>query len=232
MNLINKAYGTALRITFTVLNPLKKKVIKTQCEVHKYLNNQAINILLNEKKYDEYEYYKYFIQDINRGAVWADQDFRSSNHFYNPYTEKGLYGRNNCKDLALSYYDKSLRFIHKGNVPQGMFYLGATLHLLQDMTIPQHANIRLLDDHRQYEQYIIRTYRYVKEYQADKGAYPLKSLENYMKFNGRVAMKVYNHYKTIKNDEKRFKKIACCTLPLAERTSAGFMLLFYQKAIQ
>lgn len=232
MTIINKAYGTALRVTFAVLNPLKKKVIKTQCEVHKYLNIQAINILINEKRYDEYEFYNHYINDINEGAVWADQDFKSSNHFFNPYTDKGLYGRNNALDLASNYFNKALKSIHQGNTNDGMFYAGATMHLIQDMTIPQHANVRLLDDHRQYEKYIIRTYKYVQEYKAEKGSYQLKSLENYMKFNGRIAMKVYKHYKYIKNDEDRFKKIACCTLPLAERTTAGFMLYFFQKAFQ
>lgn len=229
MTLLNRAYTNILRLTFAALNPLKKKVIKTQCEVHKYLNEQALNILYGKKFYKEYNYFNTYIDKINAGSVWADQDFKSSNHFYNPYTDKGLYGRNNAKELAIHYYEKSLNLIINGDITNGMFYFGATLHLIQDLTIPQHANIRLLDDHRQYERYIIKTYKYVKEYKSVQGPYILKSLDHYLRFNGRVAMKVYKHYINIKDDEERFRKIACCTLPLAERTSAGFMVLFLEK---
>ncbi len=41
-----------------------------------------------------------YINDINAGVVWADQDLKSSNHFYNPYTNKGLYGNSNAKKNA------------------------------------------------------------------------------------------------------------------------------------
>lgn len=230
MTLISKAYGTAIRYTFALINPLKKKVIKTQCEVHKYINNQALQILLNDKHFDEFDFFKHYINFINEGAVWADQDFKSSNHFFNPYTDKGLYGRSNARDLALSYHDKCVTLMKKGEIQEGMFYFGAAAHLIQDMTIPQHANVRLLDDHRQYEGFVIRTYKDVKEYKAEAGAYKLKSVENYIKFNARVAMKVYKHYRKVKDDNTRFDKISRCILPLAERTTAGFMLTFYEKS--
>ncbi len=230
MKLISSVYGRALRFTFAVLNPLKKKVIKTQCVVHKHLNNQALDILINDKFLDEHEFFKHYIHDINEGAVWADQDFKSSNHFFNPYTNKGLYGQSNAKDLAVSYYEKAMKNMKIGDINEGMFYFGATVHLIQDVTIPQHANVRLLDDHRQYENFVIRTYKDVHYYKATTGAYKLNSVENYIKFNARVAMKVYKHYRIVKDDELRFDKISRCILPLAERTTAGFMLTFYEKA--
>jgi len=230
MKIISRAYGTALRFTFAVLNPLKKKVIKTQCVVHKHLNYQALNILANDKHYNEFDFFKHYIHHINEGAVWADQDFKSSNHFFNPYTDKGLYGQSNAKDLAVSYYEKSMSYMKIGDINEGMFYFGAAAHLIQDMTIPQHANVRLLDDHRQYENFVIRTYKYVHHYKARTGAYKLKSVENYIKFNARVAIKVHKHYRNEKDDEIRFDKISRCILPLAQRTTAGFMLTFYEKA--
>jgi len=108
-----------------------------------------------------------------------------------------------------------------------MFYLGAALHLIQDVTIPQHVNIRLLDNHRQFETFVKRSYQNVKAFQAYHGAYVLRTLENYMKFNARTALKIYKRYRSIENDESRYYHITKCTLPLAERTTAGAMILFY-----
>ncbi|MPW26702.1 phospholipase [Alkalibaculum sp. M08DMB] len=231
MTILSKAYGSALRFTFAIANPLKKKIIKTECAVHKYINFQAVNILIGDKYQNEYDFFNKYLYYINEGAVWADQDFKSSNHFYNPYTDKGLYGRSNARELALKYYERSVEFVKNGNMQDGMFYFGATAHLIQDVTIPQHANIRLLDDHRQYENFVIKTYQVVEEYRAETGVYKLNDVEHYIKFNARVALKVYKHYKHIKDDENRFDRISRCILPLAERTTAGFMLSFYEGVI-
>ena len=229
MNIVESIYGNVTNYTFAVLNPLKKFIIQTHCEVHKSINYQALIILENDYYINEHEFFNNFIMDINEGAVWADQDFKSSNHFYNPRTDKGLYGRSNAMDSAVKYYKKCLHLIKIGDYHRGMFYFGAILHLIQDMTIPQHANIRLLDDHKQYENFIKSSYLHIKEFKAETGAYKLNSLEKYIKFNARAAMKIYSKYNKIKDDEKRFHKIAACTLPLAERTTAGFMVLFFSR---
>ncbi len=232
MNIVESIYGNALRYSFAFLNPFKKLIIETQCEVHKFINHQALEILKNEFYMDKYYFYHHFIYDINEGAVWADQDFKSSNHFYNPRTEKGLYGRRNAMDLSLEYLEKCCSLIKIGDYHRAMFYFGATLHLIQDMTIPQHANVRLLDNHRQYENFIKKTYQHMDEFKAETGAYQLNCLQKYMKFNARVAMKIYRKFKSIKEDKERFYKMTACILPLAERTTAGFMIHFFNRQFQ
>ena len=101
--------------------------------------------------------------------------------------------------------------------------------MIQDMTVPQHVNIRLLDDHRQFENYVKHTYQNVKAFRAYYGAYLLNSIENYMKFNARATLKIYNRFRTVSNNESRYYHITKCTLPLAERTTAGAMVLFYNE---
>ena len=117
-------------------------------------------------------------------------------------------------------------------MPKSMFYLGAALHLIQDVTIPQHVNIRLLEDHRQFENFVKRTYDNVDVFQAHHGAYLLSTLENYMKFNARTALKIYKRFRYVKNDESRYYRITKCTLPLAQRTTAGAMILYYNQIIK
>lgn len=67
---------------------MKKKIIKTECLVHKQINQHALIILKNDKYEEQYDFFMEFIEPLNEGAVWADQDFKSSNHFYNPYKKK------------------------------------------------------------------------------------------------------------------------------------------------
>lgn len=69
------------------------------------------------------------------------------------------------------YYAKAIDLWHKEEINDALFYLGAALHIIQDMTVPQHANIRLLDNHHQYETFVKRSYKYTKSFKVDTGAY-------------------------------------------------------------
>lgn len=85
---VEKVYHRFLKSAFWILNPFKKIIVKTECQVHKHINYHALTILKNDKYWNEYNFYTKFIEAVNEGAVWADQDFKSSNHFYNPYKKK------------------------------------------------------------------------------------------------------------------------------------------------
>lgn len=227
MDIFETTYDYFLKAVFGIANPIKKSIIKTQCKVHKFINIEALKILRNDKYLEEYNLFSSYILEINEGAVWADQDFKSSNHFYNPYKKKGLYGRRSAMELGVDYYYKALQLWQVGEYKESFFYLGAALHILQDMTIPQHANIRLLDNHRQYETFVKRTYRYIDDFKVEKGAYILSSIENYIRFNARIAIKIYKRFKDIVDEEQRYYRITKCSLPLAKKTTAGAMIMFY-----
>lgn len=212
---------------FGVSNPIKKSILKTQCEVHRFINVQALQILWNDKYAEEYHFFLSCITDINRGAVWADQDFKSTHHFYNPYRKKGLYGRKSAMELAKEYYSRASDLWKAGDFSMSLFYFGAVLHLIHDMSIPQHANIRLLDNHKQYETFVKRTYQYVHEFRAESGAYLLDTIEEYIKFNARIALKIHKRFRSVSDDEERYFLITKCNLPLSQRTTAGAMILFY-----
>lgn len=227
IDFVESTYSYILKTVFGIANPIKKSIIKTQCKVHKYINISALKILRNDKYFVEHNFFETYILDINEGAVWADQDFKSSNHFYNPSRKKGLYGRKSAMDLGVDYYNTSINLWRQGEFNKSLFYLGAAVHIIQDMTIPQHANIRLLDNHHQYELYVMRTYDYMDDFKVEKGTYLLDFIEDYIRFNSRVALKIHKKFKVITDDENRFYRITRCTLPLAKRTTAGAMVMFY-----
>ena len=204
-----------------------KTIIKTHCIVHQFINIKALEILKSDDYIKEAKFFTHYMPQLNRGAIWADQDFKSSNHFYNPDQKKGLFGRKNAMELGVEYYFKALSLWHSKQYKKAIFYLGAALHIMQDMCVPQHANIRLLDNHRQYETFIKHTYRHVKEFQVDRGAYLLDSIEDYIRFNAGVAIKTYDHYHHIPVLKLRYYKMTRCILPLAIKTTAGAMVMFF-----
>jgi phospholipase C len=135
-------YGKSLRRLLKIINPLKKIFISTECEVHKFINYHALQLLKRYRYEDEYELFQNYLDYINEGAVWADQDFKSIAHFYNPDKERGLFGHSHSLALVKDYYKKALKLWKEGNKSKSMFYFGAYVHIVQDLTISQHVKIR------------------------------------------------------------------------------------------
>lgn len=224
---LEKTYSLVYKNILKAVNPLKKRVIKTECIVHKAINNQSLQIIKNDGYDDVYNVLSKYIDDINEGVVWADQDLKSSNHFYSPKTKRGLYGNSNAKNECESYYNRALNEFVLGNIKEAMFYLGAACHLVQDVTIPQHANVELLNNHRSFENWIIKMHRHFQRFRAFKGGIYLNSIDEYIELNSKEAIKTHEKYSYIENEHIRFYKITLVILILAQKTTAGIMVKFY-----
>lgn len=224
---IEKSYSLVYKNILKAVNPLKKRIIKTECIVHKFINNQSLIILKNDGYMDVYYILNNYINEINAGAVWADQDLKSSNHFYNPNKDRGLYGNSNAKRECIFYYKKALNEYFNDDIKGAMFYLGAACHLIQDLTVPQHANIELLNDHRSYENWVIKMYKHHDEFKIFNGGIYNNSLKYYILHNSKQAINTYNMYSNIKNEHMRFYKITSKVLLLAQKTTAGLMYKFF-----
>jgi phospholipase C len=228
MNTLEKSYSFVFKNVLKAVNPIKKRIMKTECKVHKFINNQSIIILRNDGHMEAYKLMSSYINDINAGVVWADQDLKSSNHFYNPYKNKGLYGNSNAKKECMFYYTRALNEYFLGDIRNAMFYLGAACHLIQDLTVPQHANVRLLNNHRSYEKWVIRAHKQHDEFKVSKEGIYLDSLNHYIDLNSKKAISTYKKYAHKKNRHERFYKITSIVLILAQRTTAGVMFKFYK----
>ncbi|MCX7772939.1 MAG: zinc dependent phospholipase C family protein, partial [Clostridia bacterium] len=131
MNTIEKSYRFVFRNLKRAVNPVKKRIMKTECLVHLFINNQAVVILKNDGHIEAYKLISSYINDLNAGAVWADQDLKSSNHFFNPNTSRGLFGNSNAMLESKGYYKQALKKYLRGDMEGAMFYLGAARHLIQ-----------------------------------------------------------------------------------------------------
>ena len=226
---IENAYATALKSTFKVVNPIKKSIIKTTCEVHIFIQESAMDILKNSHHESEYKFFKEYLPQINQGLVWADQDFKSYHHFYNPKEGKGKYGYDdNAMTVAKSYYNKALTYFREDNYSRSMFFFGAACHIIQDLTIPQHAKGRLLDNHRQFEVYVKSNYMKVKRFKSNEKPLVLNSIQEYADYNSTNALNIDYMYRNVEDLNTKFYLTAVKSITLAQKTTAGCMIMFFE----
>lgn len=224
---LEKTYGKAIRGLMFAVNPVKKVIMKTHCTVHKYINIQGIDILKHEGYIDEHEFFKKYVKPFNQGVAWADQDFKSSNHFYHYELGKGLYGFSDALTECKKYYSKALGYMEAGESEKALFYFGAACHLVQDMTVPHHVNNRLLKSHREFELWIIAKLLSDYSFPIQKGIKRYNSLKEYFTNNSAEANKTYHKYEQVESREERYAKVATAIIREAQMTTAGFMLDFY-----
>lgn len=226
---LEKTYGRALTGILFAVNPLKKKILKTNCTVHKFITMKAIEILKNDGYEDEYVFFKKYINTLNSGVAWADQDFKSSNHFYHVSKGRGLYGFSDALTECRKYFNKSIEYIQEGSLDKAIFYFGASCHLVQDVTVPQHVNNKLLKSHRKFELWIISKLLSDYSFEAKKGTVVYDTLEEYIKNNAIMANNTYMKNLNIDSRDERYKNIATTIIKEAQRTTAGFMVKYYSK---
>jgi len=231
LNIVEKAYGESFKTILWLINPFKKFFIKTLCEVHMFINKRALEILKNDGYVDAYDYLNKYLHQINVGVYWADQDFKSREHFYNPYTYKGLYGCKSSRQKFARYYGCAKVYWDCGDKEMAMKYLGAAVHLIQDATVPQHANVNLLKSHRNFEKWVKKVHNHFEEFAASEGGIYLDNPYLYIEKNAKDSIAIYNRYSTITNKEERFNRIASHVFPMAQRTTAGCFLNFYKDMI-
>lgn len=232
MNAIEKRYGKTVRAILVAVNPIKKKVKKTDCLVHQYLNREAIKLLKENKFEKQSKYFEHYKECLNKGVVWADQDFKSSNHFYNVREQKGLYGFSNALNEGKKYYKKALGYAKAGDEKDAIFYLGAACHLIQDTTVPQHVNNKLLKEHRTFEVWIVkRVKEHYYEFKKDT-IIRYDNFDDYIKNNAIKVNKIYLKNCFIQDKNKKYMKISPLILNQARRTTAGVLMMFYDEVYE
>lgn len=229
---LEKTYGGAVRGIYFLANPIKKIIIKTTCVVHKYINSIAIEILKKNEFDEQYKFFSKNIDAINEGTVWADQNFKSSNHFFHHETGRGLYGFSDALSECKKYYKMSLEFLRAGDKKKSLFYFGAACHVMQDSTVPQHVHKKLLDNHRGFEVWIIAKLKLGYKFEKGNKIIREENLEKYVKGNAKFTNIVYNKYRRIEDENIKNTRISNSIIPRAEMTTAGLMLDYYEKYVQ
>lgn len=123
----------------------------------------------------------------------------------------------------------SLNYLRAGDKKKSLFYLGAACHIIQDSTVPQHVNNRLLNSHRNFEMWIIQ--KFLSGYRFMKADEIIRSdnTRDYIRKNAKVANKIYNKCFTIKDKEARYDAISNYIICQAQMSTAGLMMDYYEK---
>ncbi|MCY6959029.1 zinc dependent phospholipase C family protein [Clostridium brassicae] len=226
---IENTFGKTMRGVMFAVNPIKKIIVNTHCMAHKYINNKSIELVKKEGYIKEYDFFTRYKYDFNEGVTWADQDFKSSNHFYHFSSGRGLYGFSNALEECEKYYKKANNYLEAGDIKKSVFYFGAACHLIQDATVPQHANKKLLKEHRKFELWIISRIAMGYHFEAKNSIKRYKEIAEYIKGNALMANQIYLKNINIKNVDDRYSKVAQAIIQEAQITTAGIMLDFYEK---
>ncbi len=95
--------------------------------------------------------------------------------------------------------------------------------------MPQHVNNKLLKSHRKFELWIISKLMTDYSFDAEEGIIKYDELQDFIVNNAIMANDTYLRSINIKNTDKRYAKIATTIIHEAQKTTAGFLLLFYEE---
>ena len=118
---------------------------------HSFCNRQAIRILLSDGRERAAQLAAQHLENLEAGSIWVDRGWRSSGHFYDPDSGRGLWRWPSALDFCRVYYGRAVANWKKGAAARAFFYLGAATHLVQDLCVPHHSAGKLFDGHQEFE---------------------------------------------------------------------------------
>lgn len=94
-----------------------------------------------------------WLEQLCQGVLWADCDWKNCNHYYHPKLERGMWLFSNAAKECSLYFSAARESWKEGKLKEAAFFLGAAVHLAQDVCVPFHTIPQLLIGHRMFEEY-------------------------------------------------------------------------------
>ncbi|MTI79502.1 MAG: phospholipase [Firmicutes bacterium] len=219
--MLNNITWHAAKIILHAVSPVQKIIDGKPGDTHIFINNQGITILNNDGHQKIANYLINHIQNINKGVVWADKGWKNFSHYLNPETDVGIWPWPNAKYECQYHLNKSINYWKKGSLDKSMFYLGAAVHLVQDMCVPHHARCTPLSGHIDYEKWVQRNHN---KYAVNNGGiYDISNaVEGWLEVNSKLSLNYYSDVSIKKN----YHTVTSVLLSQAQRSTAGFLLYF------
>jgi phospholipase C len=195
-------------------------------EGHKDLFDSVIIILHNDGKSLAYDTSKTYSEKIKYGLKLADDNFENVQHSYNPITGHGFTGFKSAMTLSQETYNLAIQNWQNGDYNTSMVNLGVVIHLICDMSIPQHTNGSeyLFDSHLEFEAY---DEIHQSEYFIDSsGNYDFKTITEIMQDTSLTSHGLLK-YVDGRNNDDNFSYVENIIVPLRQRNTAGVVSLFF-----
>ena len=191
---------------------------------HCFINRQAARILLTDGCTWEGSWLRRHLSSFNRGAVWADADWKNIHHYLQPLNRRGLWRFHSALEEFQSYFEKAVSAAKNADEKQAAFFLGAAAHLLQDLCVPHHAQAQLFDGHKEYETWAA-SHRHQYKAQAGGLYYTRQDPLAWLLQNAEQATSLYP--RTAQGaSEADYHQATQILLPLAQRSTAGLLERF------
>lgn len=190
-------------------------------KTHVHCLQQAYDVLCQDGKEDVAIYFRSYDAWLKKGLLWADRGWKNICHYFPNSVHWGL--RWPGADAECQYYFQKALTVCQKDVPKGMFYLGAALHLVQDMCVPHHAKGAVFDGHQEFERWAENNLNSFTARQS--GLYmPFAHPSQWIRHN---AAKSSAYYPLVSRErgcsEGSYFEAARTLLPLTVYTTAGFL---------
>lgn len=189
---------------------------------HDFFLRQAFEVLTFDGKENVRTFFEPYYTQIRKGLFWADRGWKNVCHFYaNPENSESTHWPGATAE-AQYYFNHALSYFPK-DVLKGMFYFGASLHIIQDMTEPHHAVGSVFDGHQEFEKWATHHWKDFLTHQG--GIYPsFTHPSQWVEHNARLSASYYPFVSTQNHcNEETYKTAAKDIIPLTIQTTAGYL---------
>lgn len=218
--IIGQALSRVTKLLLASAGPLQY-FLDSPGETHVHCLEQAYIVLKHDGKEDVARLFKAHHSRLTKGLYWADRGWKNVNHFYRHPDRQGIIVWPGATGECQYYFNRAFTFF-SNNVDKGMFFLGAALHLVQDMCVPHHSLGILFDGHKEFEAWATQNWA---KFPATSGMYlPFSHPAQWIDYNASVSAPLYPLVSLEGGcSEESYKKASEILIPLTISTSAGFL---------
>lgn len=218
--IISQTLATMTKLLLASAGPLQF-FLDSPGITHVHCLEQAYITLKHDGKEDVASLFNAHHSTLTKGLYWADRGWKNVNHFYGHPDKQGIIGWPGATAECQFYFNKAFTYFPI-NVYKGMFYIGAALHLVQDMCVPHHSLGILFDGHKEFETWATK---YWSEFPARSGMYlPFSHPAQWIDHNANVSAPLYPLVSLNEEcSEESYIKASEVLIPLTISTSAGFL---------
>lgn len=216
-----------LRLLLTAAAPLQGLIAPISA-THGFINRQAMAILAADGYMEEAAWLLRQINALCEGGDWADSGWKNVGHMYDPQTGRGFKGWPSAPQMLRTYWEQARRYQAEGDEATAAFYLGAAVHIVQDLCVPHHAAATLWHGHREFELWAAR-YRHRFAVHTG-GLYNLaRTPEGWVMANADYTRNNWSHCLTTTLARPLLHAAVGDLLPRAQRSTAGFIAYFCRR---
>ncbi|HZK54920.1 MAG TPA: zinc dependent phospholipase C family protein [Desulfosporosinus sp.] len=218
--IIGSTLSQMTKLILATASPLQH-FIDSPGVTHVHCLEQAYITLNQDGKEDVAEFFKVHNAMLTKGLYWADRGWKNVNHFYRHPDKQGILRWPGASGECQYYFNKAFTYFPK-NVNKGMFFLGAALHLVQDMCVPHHSLGIVFDGHAEFETWATENW---SKFPATSGIYlPFTHPAEWIDHNATVSAPLYPLVSLGEGcSEESYYKASKILIPLTISTSAGFL---------